>query len=274
MGVGPMAGYALRTIIAGLGLWFGAAAAVADSEPYAWLQGNAPARTLEDALPPPAGFRRTSVPGGSFAAWLRGLPLKGAGAEVKLYDGRSKCFGSSASGLFACKDYHVAVIDIDTGKRDLQQCADAVMRLRAEYLLASGRRRDIAFNYTNGKRVRFGGGSYRDFRRYMDRIFAYAGSYSLEREMRRVPLAQMRAGDVFIQGGFPGHAILVVDVAENESTGEKQFLLAQSYMPAQDIHVLSNPKTPGKGWYPADFGGELVTPEWIFKASDLHRFRD
>lgn len=241
---------------------------------YPWLQGRSAARTLDRAIPPPSGFKRVEVASGSFAAFLQALPLKPAGTEVMLYDGRRKCFGSPRPGLFACADYHVAVIDIDTGKRDLQQCADAVMRLRAEYLLGAGRKGDIAFNYTNGKRQRFRGGSYPEFRRYMDRIFAYAGSYSLEREMKRVPVKDMQIGDVFIQGGFPGHAVLVVDMAENPRTGEKRFLLMQSYMPAQDMHILSNPKMPGSGWYPLNFGAELVTPEWIFKEGDLRRFRD
>ncbi len=255
-----------------IALGFGLGPAQADPR-YPWMDGKAASRSLRDAMPPPRGFERPPAPAGSFAAWLRQLPLKPAGTPVMLYDGRKKCFGSARPGLFACTDYHVAVIDIDTGKRDLQQCADAIMRLRAEYLLSTGRAGDIAFNFTNGKRVRFGGGPYPQFRRYMDRIFTYAGSYSLEREMQRVPVSEMRIGDVFIQGGFPGHAVIVVDMAENPKTGEKRFLIAQSYMPAQDMHVLANPKEPGQGWYKLDFGKELVTPEWIFKPGDLRRFK-
>lgn len=45
-----------------------------------------------------------------------------------------------------------AVIDIDVEKRDLQQCADAVMRLRAEWLWSIGTKDRIAFNYTGGGR--------------------------------------------------------------------------------------------------------------------------
>jgi hypothetical protein len=248
-------------------------AAFADAR-YPWLQGRAIDRPAAAAIAVPQGFERVPAPPGSFAAFLRGLPLKPDGTEVRLHDGRKKCFGTPRPGLFDCASYHVAVIDIDTGKRDLQQCADAVMRLRAEYLLGAGRTREIAFNYTNGKRHRFPGGSYSDFRRYMDRIFTYAGSYSLEKEMRRVSVSEMQTGDVFIQGGFPGHAVLVVDMAENRRTGEKRFLLMQSYMPAQDMHILANPKTPGSGWYPLDFGAELITPEWTFTAKDLRRFRE
>jgi len=40
-----------------------------------------------------------------------------------------------------------------------------------------------------------------------------------------------------IRAGSPGHAMLVVDVAEDER-GRRIYLLAQSYMPAQDIHIV------------------------------------
>ena len=78
---------------------------------------------------------------------------------------------------------------------------------------------------------------------------------------------------MFIKGGFPGHAVLVADVAENAQTGEKRFLLVQSYMPAQEIHVLKNPPAAdGSPWYPAAFEGDLVTPEWRFAAGSLRRW--
>jgi Domain of unknown function (4846) len=51
------------------------------------------------------------------------LPLRDGRGTVYLNDGRAK----------PNQALHVAVIAIDTGKRDLQQCADAVIRLRAEY---------------------------------------------------------------------------------------------------------------------------------------------
>jgi hypothetical protein len=107
----------------------------------------------------------------------------------------------------------------------------------------------------------------------MNLVFAYAGTYSLERELDPVPLAGVQIGDVFIKGGFPGHAVLVADMAENTETGEKRLLLIQSYMPAQEMHVLKNPAAPdGTPWYPAAFSGPLVTPEWTFPEGALHRW--
>jgi hypothetical protein len=243
-----------------------AAPAVAIAAPgYAW-QFSPGEQTLEQRFPPPPGFMRTGAAPDSWAAWLRGLPRKPAKAPVLIYTGAQKWR----------QDVHVAVIDIDVGKRDLQQCADAIMRLRGEWLFASGRKRDIRFNDTEGKRLSFASrrdDGYASFRKYMDYVFAYAGTYSLERELKPVPPASLQVGDVFIKGGFPGHAVLVADVAENAQTGEKRFLLVQSYMPAQQMHVLKNPAAPdGSPWYPAAFEGELVTPEWTFPAGALHRW--
>ena len=81
--------------------------------------------------------------------------------------------------------------------------------------------------------------------------------------------------DVFIKGGAPGHAVIVMDVSVNKTNGKKAFLLAQSYMPAQDIHILKNPNdnilSP---WYSEDFGEILETPEWDFKRTALRRFEN
>jgi hypothetical protein len=107
----------------------------------------------------------------------------------------------------------------------------------------------------------------------MDLVFAYAGTYSLERELKPVAVGDIAIGDVFIKGGFPGHAVLVADMAENAATGEKRFLLVQSYMPAQEMHVLKNPASPdGSPWYQTDFGEHLKTPEWVFARGSLRRW--
>ena len=109
-------------------------------------------------------------------------------------------------------------------------------------------------------------------RQYLNAVFTYAGSASLARELTAIAdPSRVRPGDVFIRGGFPGHAVLVADVAEN-TAGERVFLLVQSYMPAQDIHVLTNPGAPGSAWYPARKNGSLETPEWTFSYTELRRF--
>ena len=105
-------------------------AAAAAGAGYAWQPTPAAsaADTLEQRIPPPPGFQRAPVPEQSWGAWLRGLPMKPAGAPVLLYNGAPKWR----------QDVHVAVVDIDVGSRDLQQCADAIMRLRGGMAVRGG----------------------------------------------------------------------------------------------------------------------------------------
>ena len=91
-----------------------------------------------------------------------------------------------------------------------------------------------------------------------------------------VPYTSLQPGDVFIKGGSPGHAVIVVDVAIYPQTGKKVFLLAQSYMLAQQIHILVNPANRGLSpWYELSDNdeGKLYTPEWVFEKKDLKRFK-
>ena len=65
---------------------------------------------------------------------------------------------------------------------------------------------------------------------------------------------------------------MVADMASN-AAGERGFLLLQSYMPAQDIHVLNNPASrDGAPWYAAPAGYPFVTPEWTFPVGSLKRW--
>lgn len=248
------------------------------------------AETTVAAIQIPEGFRRVKVGSDSFGAWLRRLPLKPVGTPVRLFNGSLK----------SNQQAHYAVIHLDVGSEDLQQCADAVMRLRAEYLYNRGRYSDIHFNFTSGHRVDFArwvrgerpmvqgkkvhwqrnstaDSSYASLRSYLTLIFRYAGSASLSRELRPVAdISSLQIGDVWIKGGYPGHAVIVMDVATHPRTGEKLFLLAQSYMPAQDIHILLNPSNPTLSpWYSAaNNSGFLTTPEWTFATNQLMRFVD
>ena len=236
----------------------------------------------------PNRYERVAHTEGSFAAFLRHQKLK-KDKTVYLFDGRQK--GNQMA--------QYAVLDVSVGNRDLQQCADAVMRLRGEYLYEQKAYDKIAFHAVSGELMRFvdwaNGNhnllknnslsqglkpnadiSYPNFLKYMNFVFAYASTLSLEQEM--IPLSKIndiQAGDVFIKGGAPGHAIIVMDMAINKSNGKKIFLLAQSYMPAQDIHILKNPNdnilSP---WYSPDFESVLHTPEWDFDKNSLHRFVD
>jgi hypothetical protein len=265
-----------------------AGSAPADGTPdYPWRDRPDPETSIARRIAVPGGAERVPAAPGSFAAWLRGLPLRPGRPAVRLFDGREK----------ANQEVHAAVLDLDTGDRDLQQCADAVIRLRAEYLFSRGAPDAIHFDFTSGDRANYTmwregyrpvvsgnrvtwmksaapDASYRAFRAYLEKVFQYAGTRSLAREMAAVPdPASARIGDVFIQGGSPGHAVLVVDAAAERGTGRTLLLLAQGYMPAQDVHVLRNPSDGALSpWYAAGAGQSLRTPEWTFRWTDLRRF--
>lgn len=68
--------------------------------------------------------------------------------------------------------------------------------------------------------------------------------------------------------------MIIVDMAEHKETGEKLYMLAQCYTPAQDIQVLANSKDVGLStWYLMETNSAaILTPEWTFKVGDLKRF--
>jgi hypothetical protein len=247
---------------------------------------NPTGKTIAERFSAPTGFTRVKTASNTFAVYLQNFKLKPHGSDVHYYNGKIK----------PNEDVYDAVLDIDVGNYDLQQCADAVMRLRAEYLFKQKRYDEIHFNFTNGfkadyskwhqgYRVNVEGNNtnwvkkatpsiaYTSFREYLKLVFTYAGTKSLEKEMKTVSINDLHIGDVFIKGGSPGHAVIVVDMAVNEQTGEKLFLLAQSYMPAQEIQILKNPMNPSiSPWYSTNFTGPLYTPEWTFQKNQLKRF--
>jgi hypothetical protein len=185
------------------------------------------------------------------------------------------------------QDVHAAVVDM--GVLRYQECADAIIRLRAEYLWSAGRAHDVCFRFTSGdtccwarwregwrpavgeSRVSWSRSARPDSSKaqsleYLDTVMQYAGTASLSRDLSWVSPESLRAGDVIVEGGFPGHTVLVIDMAENHH-GESRVLLGQSFMPAQEFHVLRNPADPMSPWYAVPLEGTLSTPEWDFDIS-------
>ncbi|MBC7485672.1 MAG: DUF4846 domain-containing protein [Cytophagaceae bacterium] len=245
-------------------------------------------KTIASRIKCPQGFTRKVYPEKSFGSFLFNFPLKPHGSKVYYFNGEEK----------SNSEVYIAVLDIDVGEKYLQQCADAVIRLRAEYLYKRKLYDNIHFNFTNGfrfdykkwaegNRIKVSGNntswyaakaldySYATFREYMNFVFLYAGTLSLSKELKSVPTDSMQAGDVFIHGGSPGHAVIITDVAIEKSTGNKIMTIAQSYMPAQNIHVLVNENDAQLSpWYDLSKTDKLYSPEWTFEKTELKRFRD
>ena len=94
---------------------------------------------------------------------------------------------------------------------------------------------------------------------------------SLNKQLIHVEADQLQIGDVFIKGGSPGHAVIVVDKCTN-AKGEVKFMLAQSYMPAQETQILVNPASPESPWYDLNFGENMISAEYTFTKDQLKRF--
>ncbi|WP_346239252.1 DUF4846 domain-containing protein [Niabella insulamsoli] len=232
-----------------------------------------------DDIRPPANF--TIEQKSSFAHFLGNIPLK-KDNTVYLYDGRKK----------ANQAAHYAVLDVSVGNKDLQQCADAIMRLRADWLFQRKQFDAIEFVTNSGVVLNFGKwlegqrfrleknklvayrassrpGLSKAFDLYLEFVFSYCGTASLGSSLKAKRLAQITAGDVFLEPGSPGHAVIVMATA-TDSKGNKLYLLAQSYMPAQDIHILKNPSNRALSpWYRVDETSAIVTPEWTFNREQL-----
>lgn len=243
----------------------------------------------------PETIREISLPEGYFyvddgdtaySSWLLEMKLKKS-KIVYLHNGKLK----------SNQDAQFAVLNIDIGKKDLLQCADAAMKLRADYLFEKHVYDRISFLATSGTALSFQTWlqgtrwkekegnliSYnsgkkptnieQEYNLFMEFVFSYCGTYSLSKQTKRVnDIRSIQPGDMFVHGGFPGHAATVMAVAKNKK-GERIFLLSQGYMPAQDIHILkNNVNIELNPWYSVSQMFPLYTPEWEFKVGSLCRW--
>ncbi len=203
-------------------------------------------------LPLPQGFvRKTDKKDDSFANYLQNLPLKPVNSQVLTYDGNVANTNESA----------FRIIDLPIGNKNLLQCADALMCLRARYLYEQNKKEAISFNFVSGfrcdytnysKGMRFSvktnswvnsakkDDSKVSFEKYLELVYTYASTISLSKELKTINnLADLQIGDVFIKGGSPGHCFIVVDKCENAQKQIK-FAILQGFMPAQSMHILKN----------------------------------
>jgi hypothetical protein len=249
---------------------------------------HAAGRTVDSRFTLPPGYVRIPVEETSYAAYLRTLPLLPHGTQVKYYDGTLK----PNNGIYA------GVVFIDVGLEDLQQAPEVCIRLRGEYLFKQQQYNKISFTISNHKRVSYvnwveglkmiidgktywtksptDADRYPTFKRYLEFIFTHGDIETLLNDVQRCSLEHLQPGDMFIQVARPGHVVIVVDVAEHTVTGDRIFLLAQSYKPAQSLQILINPGDPNLSpWYSASaIDDKITTPEFIFYKRDLRRFRE
>jgi len=242
---------------------------------YPWLAGSDTSGVIPLAhrVAPPPGFARVVLDADSFGAWLRLLPLAPAGTPVRDYRGAVR---------YPAEDRRIlAVSTLDLSAADLQQCADTVLRLHAEWRWARGHRdhryraaagTELALaRFVAGERVTADGPrlvwqrghpramDHAALRDYLDMVFAWANTGSLARDARPVSAAELRPGDFFVLPGSPGHTVLILDLAVAPD-GRRRALIGQSYMPAQGFYVL---RGPDAGWFALELPAPLATPFWV-----------
>jgi hypothetical protein len=232
-------------------------------------------------IAPPSGFELDKPEQGSLGKWLHSVKLK-KDNTIYHFDGTVKPF----------QEGKVAVLDISVPKADIQQCADALMRLKAEYHYQRKEFAAIKFKTVEGPYIGWqdyiAGARWKDkkghlyrytvnqivdtsnakncraaFDNYLFLVFSFCNTFSLNQQVQQNILpTTIVAGDIFIKGGFPGHAIIAVGTATNKQ-GQRVAMFAQSFMPAQSIHIIKNPLSDSP-WFLLDNNSALAYDEYSF----------
>ena len=243
--------------------------------------------TIKDRAKIPEGYERVIYQKGSFQEYIQNYKLKPFGSRVINYDGSDYFYQFG----------HIGVLEIPVPKNGLQQCADALIRIRSEYLWSINQKHKIGFNFTSGHycsweqfakgyrpKVKGNKVSFHktttenhtkeNFYKYLNLIYTYSGTISLYNEMKKInSISELQVGDMLIVGGSPGHVVMIGDVIKNNN-GERLFLLFQGNTPAQSVHLLKNlEETSISPWYKLKLNKEVYVPGYTFNNSKFIRFK-
>ena len=214
-------------------------------------------KTIYNSFKVPDGYKRVNT---SYSKWIINQPIK-LNENVYYYNKKIK------HGL---NSIYVAKFDYDIGKGDLHHCADAAIYNNAKFLYDTKQYNKLKYHFTDGTLYKYNNIS---FKKYITKVWIYAGTWSVEKyDTKAVNIKDIQAGDIFIVGGFPGHAISVIDVVVNKN-GHKKYMLSQSYMPAQEQQILLNPIKKNSVWYDLHETKNIVTPQYVFTVKELRRFK-
>ena len=247
---------------------------------------NKDSLTIHTRVNLPLGYKRVTYARQSFKTYLRNYTLKPFGSQIINYD----------NSEYYWQGGHIGVLDIAVPKNGLQQCADALIRIRSEYLWDNNRKDEIGFNFTsghycawlkyaqgyrpkiNGNKVTFhktavADSSKANFYKYLNLIYMYSGTLSLYNELKPVAAKDLQIGDMLIRGGSPGHIVMLGDEAIN-AKGEKLFLLFQGNTPAQSVHLVKNLEDASLSpWYALKDGATIPVSNYTFSSAKFVRFK-
>ncbi|CAA0175490.1 conserved hypothetical protein [Tenacibaculum maritimum] len=249
---------------------------------------NEKGMTIKNRVKPPYGYKRVCYEAGTFESFIQNYTLKEYGSSIINYD-KTKYFYQIG---------HIGILTLSVPENGLQQCADALIRLRAEYLWKTNQKEKIGFEFTSGHYCswkKYAAG-YRPkiegnkvtfykiakanytktaFYKYLNLIYTYSGTLSLYNELPKVVREEdLQLGDMLVKPGTPGHILMLVDEVINKK-GEKLFVLAQGNTPAQSVHLLKNfnnaSLTP---WYSLKKNALIQVPGYSFDNSQFIRFKN
>jgi hypothetical protein len=247
---------------------------------------NKDSLTIKSRVNSPKGYKRVDYPEGSFEDYLRNYKLKAFGSKIVNYDDTN----------YFWQGGHIGILEIPVPKNGLQQCADALIRIRSEYLWDNNRKDEIGFKFTsghycswtkyaegyrpkiNGNKVTFHktantNTSKENFYKYLNLIYMYSGTLSLYNELESVDSEDLKIGDMLIKGGSPGHIVMLADEAVNDK-GEKLFLLFQGNTPAQSVHLVKNLEDSSiSPWYRLEDDAIIPISNYTFGSAKFVRFK-
>ncbi|MGJ8592149.1 MAG: DUF4846 domain-containing protein [Aquaticitalea sp.] len=248
---------------------------------------NEDSLTIKSRVNLPEGYKRVDYEYGSFQDYLRNYKLKTYGSKIINFD-QTDYFWQGG---------HIGVLEIPVPSNGLQQCADALIRVRSEHLWENNRKDEIGFNFTSGdycswknyaegyrpnivgNKVSFHktaspNASKDNFYKYLNLIYMYSGTLSLYNELPKIDDAMdLKIGDMLIKGGSPGHIVMICDEAVNIK-GEKVYLLFQGNTPAQSVHLVKNLEdTTMSPWYRLEKDAVIPVSNYTFYDSKFVRFK-
>tara|TARA_R110002049_G_scaffold112834_2_gene262533 strand:+ start:231 stop:1070 length:840 start_codon:yes stop_codon:yes gene_type:complete len=247
---------------------------------------NKDSRTIKLRVNAPVGYKRVDYEKGSFENYLRNYKLKPFGSKIINYDDTQ----------YFWQGGHIGILEIAVPKNGLQQCADALIRIRSEYLWDNNRKDEIGFKFTSGHycswtkyaegyRPKISGNkvtfhktastnfSKKNFYKYLNLIYMYSGTLSLYNELESVDAKNLKIGDMLIKGGSPGHIVMIADEVVNDE-GDKLFLLFQGNTPAQSVHLVKNlESTSISPWYQLKDNAIIPVSNYTFGSAKFVRFK-
>ena len=221
-----------------------------------------PQITIKDIPLPDSSFTRKTVEKGSFGEWLRERKLKPCGSYVMDYSGKIRKKASDTTVAY--------VMEMDVLGRRLEQCIDILVRLYAEYSWDSMQKHNLIFplpggfwlewlSWQEGFRPQFRGikvnliksqlrdSSFANLETYLRTIYLKSHTQQFYYSYELIDFYEINIGDFVVKKGTKSHAILILDLAKNDS-GNLYALIGHGDTPACEFHILNYQKN--NVWFP------------------------